>query len=105
MHGTVNLWDETSEALEVVITATLDPTGTDPEFALSAPSADTPGSWVSGSWSGTWDSATKKATAVTPLVGAGKTLDVEAGQHYRLWIKVTAGSEAAVWPVGSIRVR
>lgn len=103
--GTVDLYDETLEALEVPVTTTLDPTDTDPQFALSAVGADTPGTWRTGSWSGAWDPTTKRATAVTPLIGSAGTLVVEPGSSYRLWIKVAAGSETAVWPVGAIRVR
>jgi hypothetical protein len=104
MSGTVRLYAATVESLQVQIVTPADPTGTAPQFALSAPTANTPGSFVSGVWSGTWDPANGRALAVTPTLGATGALPVVAGTSYRLWARVTIGSEAAVWPVGGITV-
>jgi len=57
-----------------------------------------PSSWTNGSWSGTWDSVTKKATGVTPTVGGtGTGANVElADGRYDCWVQIVGGSEQPV---------
>jgi hypothetical protein len=104
MSTTVTLWAATVESLEVPIITSSDPTGTAPEFALSAAGATAPGTFSAGTWAGSWDASTLRATARTPSIGGTGTLTVTSGTSYLLWAKVTLGGEVAVWPVGSIRV-
>jgi hypothetical protein len=102
MSGTVTLHAATLERIEVPIRTTADPTATAPDWSLTAPNATAPGSWTAGSWNGTW--ANGRATAVSPTIGAAGQLVVASGANYRAWVRVTAGGEVAVWPVGAVRV-
>ena len=104
MSTTVTLWASTLESLEVQISTDADPTGTAPQFALSAAGATAPGSFSAGTWSTTWDATTQRTTARTPSIGTDGGLTIASGASYLLWAKVTLGGEVAVWPVGSIRV-
>lgn len=104
--GTETLYAATAESLELDIFCTVDPTVDDalPAFALSGPSAPAPSTaFENGVWTDAgWDSSTKIARAVTPLIGAAGTLPIVSGQKYSLWAKVTAGAETPVWIVGTI---
>jgi len=101
MSGTVTLHAATLERLEVPIRTTNDPTATPPDWSLTAPGATAPGSWTAGSWSGTWTGG--RATAVSPTIGASGQLVISSGT-FRVWLRVTAPGEVAVWPVGAITV-
>ena len=95
------LFAATVEALEVDIYTDADPTGTNPQFALSAKGAAAPGTFSSGSWTTAYPSS-GWTTARTPTLGSGGTLVIASGSSYSLWAKVTLGSEIAVWPVGDV---
>lgn len=103
MSGTVLLRAVTLESLQIPIVASVDPTGGQVAFALSAPGASSPGTYSSGQWSGSWDASTGRAVAITPLIGAAGTLPIAAGSGYDLWVKVSSiGSETPQWVVGRI---
>lgn len=102
MSGTVTLYAATLERLEVPVRTTADPTLTSPDWSLTALNATAPGAFAAGSWSGTWING--RATAVSPTIGAAGQLVVASGSSYRVWLRVIAGAEVAVWPVGAIRV-
>ena len=106
MSGTVHLRAVTVESLEVPIEASVDPTSGIVAFALSAPGAASPGAYSNGQWSGTWSSATKRALAITPTLGAsGASMAIAAGSSYDLWTRVTGvGSETPAWVVARITV-
>lgn len=95
------LFAATVEALEVDIYANADPTGTAPQFALSAAGAVAPGTFSAGSWTTSYAS-TGWTTARTPTLGSSGTLTLASGSTYELWAKVTLGSEVAVWIVGRV---
>lgn len=104
MSGTVTLWADTLESLELMITTTADPTATPPKFGFSSTPAQ-PGTWVNGSWSGTYNSTTKQTKAVTPTLGAtGAGLTIATGTTYTMWAQITVGTEVAKWPVGTVVV-
>ena len=105
MSGQVHLRAVTVESLQVPIVATVDPTAGTVSFALSAPGATSPGSYAAGQWSGTWSSATGRATAITPTIGATGSLTVAAGSSYDLWARVSGvGDETPQWVVGRVVV-
>ena len=97
----LTLYAATVESVEVDIETDADPTGTAPTFALSAKGASAPGSFSAGSWTTSY-STSGKTTARTPTLGSAGTLVIASGSNYDLWVKVTLGSETAVWPVGSV---
>ena len=104
MAEIVNLYAATVESLEVPIGTTSSPTATDPQFALSATSAVTPGTFSTGSWAEAYGATTTGfTTARTPTLGGTGTLVITSGSSYLLWVKVTLGSEVAQWPVGVVR--
>lgn len=99
----ITIESTTKEKRPYTVTAPGDPTATPPQFALTTTTTQ-PTSWVNGEWSGTWSTTTGKATALTPLIGAGWALDVAPGTDYDLWIKPTDGIEAPVMHADRIRV-
>lgn len=101
MLKTETLFAATVESVEVDIETDADPTGTAPQFALSAAGATAPGTFSNGTWSTSYSSTTG-TTARTPTLGSSGTLTIASGTSYDLWIKVTLGSETAVWTVGRI---
>lgn len=105
MSGTVHLRAVTVESLEVPIEASVDPTAGTVAFALSAPGAASPGAYSNGQWSGTWSSATKRALAITPTLGAGGSMTIAAGNAYDLWARISGvASETPQWVVARINV-
>lgn len=90
----ITIESTTAEKLQVEITTTADPTAGAVEFAVGT--GNDPGSWVAGTWVGTWDSTTGKATALTPLVGSGQVLPVVGATQYRLWARWHVGAEVPV---------
>jgi len=77
-----------AEPLEVTVTAKTDPTGSAVEFQVSSTTVTTPaGSWTAGSWDSSWDATTRKATALTPTIGAAGSLIIVEGQTYQLWVR------------------
>lgn len=90
------------ESLQLPITTTADPVATPPKFALAAPDATTPGTWVAGEWSGTWSTRTHRTMAVTPLIGRTGALVIASGADYDLWTQVIVGVESFEFPVGRI---
>ena len=104
MSGTQTVQSESKESIRVPITTSADPTATAPQFSVSTSQVD-PGSWVNGTWSGSWDPSTQETTALTPTLGstaAGATISLTAGTVYWLWARITVGAEIGVWPVGRI---
>jgi hypothetical protein len=83
------------------------PTASPPEFCLTTGERANPGTFVSGgSWVTAYNVRTGRADALTPLVGAGQALNVEAGKVYDLWIRYATPSGAHPEErVGSILVR
>lgn len=73
-----------------------DQTGNVIRYAFIA--AGEPSSWDNGSWSGSWDATTKKATGVTPTVGGtGTGADIElADGRYDCWVQILGGTEQPV---------
>lgn len=85
----------TAEKLPYTVTTSSDPSAAAPEFALTT-SGD-PSSWVAGEWTGgVWSPTTGKIRALSPLVGDGQTLDLNAGTVYSVWIRWTVGAETPV---------
>ncbi len=102
MSGRVVLFEDTVESLTVDIETSADPTGAVPQFSLSADPTQA-GAFVNGAWSGGWDAASQKTTAITPtLGGVAAALTIESGHVYTLFARVVVGSETAVWPVGTV---
>ena len=102
---TVVLASPTNESLEVDVYCSADPTATDPGFAVTAEGtivADdasyTAGAWSTGYGTDGW------ATARTPTFGTAGTIDVTPDTRIWLWIQTTAGSEIAVWRIGTVIV-
>lgn len=108
-HETVLGWSEITsislESLDVPITASADPTGTDPLFALGTYSSPAPTtSFQAGEWADTWVDADTPVVARTPILGgSGATLELVSGRKYDLWIKLSGGGETPAWVVGWIR--
>ena len=99
----VTLYAATVESVKVTVDTDADPTGTAPQFALSAVEATAPGNFSTGSWSGSWASATGYTDALTPTIGSGGTLVIASGSRYWVWVKVTLSGEVAVWPAFELR--
>jgi hypothetical protein len=95
------LYAATVEALEVDIYTNADPTGANPQFALSAKGASAPGTFSAGSWTTSYAS-TGWTTARTPTLGSAGTLVLASGSTYDLWVSVALGSETAKWRVDSV---
>lgn len=96
------------EVVDVPIVTPADPTGGSVSFSAVAITTDdpkpSPSTFTDGSWSGSWDSTTKKVLAQTPTTPAsGTDLELSAGD-YRLYVKWTVGSETPVKYVGVLRV-
>lgn len=96
----------TAEKIAVEVTTTSDPTATPPDFALATTGVNDPVTWVAGTWSGTWDTTTGRATALSPLVGAGQSLAISGiGAVYRLWVRWhLVGGETPVYVAGTLQV-
>lgn len=96
----------TAEKIPVEITTSSDPTATPPDFAVGAVGINDPVTWVAGTWSGTWDTTTGRATALSPLVGAGQALPVTGvGATYRMWVRWhLLGGETPVYAPGTLQV-
>ncbi|MEO6572094.1 MAG: hypothetical protein ABIO83_11175, partial [Ilumatobacteraceae bacterium] len=61
----------TIEPVDVIIKAAADPTGALPTFQVTSTTATTPtGTWVAGTWSGTWSATTKRVAVISPTLGA-----------------------------------
>lgn len=103
MVAVITLESTTKEKRPYEVTAPSDPTGTLPAFALTTTDTQ-PTTWVNGEWVGAWSSTTGKASALTPLIGAGQALDVAPATNYMLWIRPTVGAEQPVLLADSIRV-
>lgn len=87
----------TSERLRVPIISSADPTGAAVEFQLSTGRRSDPdGTWVAGSWLGSWDSVSGRVTALTPLIGDLETMAVVEGETYDLFVRWTADTETPV---------
>lgn len=91
----------TAERLSVVIGTTADPTGTPPQFAVSQ--GTDPGTFVAGTWAGSWNSTTGEAEALTPVLGAGQALAVTQGD-WRLYAKWTVAGESPVRVAAILRI-
>lgn len=81
-----------------------DPTGTAPEYELTATTAKATGSTTSGSWPGSYDATTKVAEPVTPtfaLAGNGGGVTVTVGS-FRLWGLYTVGTEKLLVDHGTV---
>lgn len=98
----ITLESTTAEKVQVVITTVADPTAGAVEFAIGT--GNDPLTWVAGTWAGTWDSTTGKATALTPLIGAGQPLTVTGANDYRLWARWHVGTETPVRVASIVRV-
>ena len=96
----------TAEKIPVEVTTSSDPTGTPPDFAVGAVGVNDPVTWVAGTWVGTWDTTTGRATALSPLVGAGQALAVTGiGATWRMWIRWRlVGGETPVYAPGVLQV-
>lgn len=106
IFNTVELYAVTVESLEVDVYCSADPTVTDPEFAVTVLDVITDSeTFYAGSWSSTYDTTTGWVRARTPTFGATGTIDVAAGSYLSLWVKASAGSETAIWKVGTVVVR
>lgn len=102
MSGEVTIYAASVESVELPIGTNADPTGTAPAFALSTVDAVAPGSFTNGTWVGSYDTVTEQTTARTPTLGSAGSLTLASGTDYKLWAKVTLGSEVAVWVVGKV---
>lgn len=98
----IDIESATSEKLQVVITTVSDPTGGVVEFAVGEGSDPT--GWVAGTWSGTWDTTTGRAVAITPLLGASQPLAITGGTVVRLWVRWHVGTEVPVRVATTLRV-
>ena len=88
--------------IRVPVVSEVDPDSNLPEFQLTALTATDPtGTWVTGTWSGTWDATTGAGLeAVTPVTGTtGFTLT----GNQKLWIRWVAGAHTPVFAVGQVR--
>ena len=99
----ITIESTTKEKRPYDVTAPGDPTGVAPAFALTTTTTQ-PTTWVNGEWFTTWSPTTGRATALTPLIGAGQALDVTPGTDYDLWIRPTIGPEQPVLLADRIRV-
>jgi hypothetical protein len=82
----ISIESSSAEPALVTVATTTDPTGTPPDFQLSALTVTTPvGSWVAGTWTTTW--AAGKVTAQTPTIGAAGALVIVEGSRYNLWMR------------------
>ena len=59
--------------------------------------------WMPGTWASSWDPATGKILARTPLIGAAQALGLTQGVDYRLFARWTAGTETPVKLAETIR--
>ena len=84
--NTIVIESATAEPAHVFVTALTDPTATPPDFQITAQDVTSPtGSWVAGSWVGSW-SATR-VTAQTQTIGATGQLVAAEGTRFTLWIR------------------
>lgn len=85
------------ESVDFPIYTDADPTGTVPAFQLTAIGAQPTGSWVSGTWKGSYDSTADEATATTPTISSsGGGLTIAAATSYHLWGRFTVSTEVFV---------
>jgi len=97
-----NITIYSAEAVSITVPVLVDvnPTGTPPQFALSASDANVPGAFSVGAWLGTY--ASGKAKAASPTVGGAGTLAILADNTYRLWCKVLVAGETYCEPIATI---
>ncbi|NNF68427.1 MAG: hypothetical protein HKN01_01535 [Acidimicrobiia bacterium] len=96
-----------SEKLPTTVTSPSDPSGSGaPDFAVTALDvnvAPTSG-WVAGEWTGTFNTALKRMSALTPTMPAvGSGLDVAEGD-WKLWCRFSITGETPVQEVGGFTV-
>lgn len=95
----------TLERLEVLVTDSQNPTLAPPAFAVALDANGQPTGWVNGAWQGTWDSATGRAIALTPRIGAAGDLVISQGASVSLWMRWTRnGDELPARRVAVLRV-
>ncbi len=100
---------ENEQSYQGLIRTTVDPTGTPPSFGITVSTdVDGPSAWVAGVWSGSWNATTERTLAVTPTLGlsaASPALTIPAANGvYKIWAKVTVGSETWTEPVFEVRI-
>jgi len=95
----------TNESLEVDVYCAATPVATAPAFAVTTEGTVVTGAatYYSGSWSTSYGSD-GWTTARTPTFGSAGSINVTTGDRLWLWVKAVAGSETAVWRVGSVIV-
>lgn len=99
---TVGIPRESVEQLEADITATVDPTSSNVDWAI-VPVGTRPTAWTAATWDGaaTLSQGRYTATTVSPSVGtAGADLNLTAGTRYEMFVRVTDVSESMVRSVG-----
>ena len=99
------IWLGTAEPLQTWLFSTTTPVATPPDWSLVLASEVEPGGFVAGSWGADgWSDQTGLAEAISPLVGAGQSLDVDRGL-YRVFVKWYYGSAAPLKELGLLLVR
>ncbi len=93
-----------TEVVPVEITTVADPTGGAVSFSFTAKTATDAGSFTAGSWSGSFDATTGRATALTPSLPASGATVVLAEGRYKVWAKWIVGGETVEKPVGVLDV-
>jgi hypothetical protein len=86
------------ESLSAVITTSADPTAGAVSWQATAVGSQPVGTWVAGSWSGSY--ASGEATTVSPLLAA---LGLTTGT-WRLWVRWSVGSETPIRIAGDLRI-
>lgn len=90
MASTPTIESASAEQLLVKVQTVSDPTGGAVEFQadLASSGRGSPsGSWVAGSWNGTYNATTQRVEALTPTVGVAGSIVVAEGADYHLWMR------------------
>lgn len=82
--------------LSCEIKSLLDPTGGNISFGFETVAGTEPSTWVQGSWSGSWDTVKRVATALTPTLPSATAAAVLTVGTYYVWVKLQLGSEVVV---------
>jgi hypothetical protein len=93
------------QTVRATLISQADPTAASVEFLTTSGNTDPDpdGSWVAGSWLGSWSSSTGKVEALSPTVGAaGSDIELAAEGEYVLWVRWTSGAARPVEDVSTL---
>ena len=102
MAETLSIESTSVVPIRVAVTSENDPGVNTPEFQLTATTENDPtGTWVAGTWDGTWSATT--GTGLIAITPPTNSTDFELSGTKKLWIRWVAGTHTPVFAVGKVK--